>query len=155
MEWNAQGKGVTYRAFHFTGHRYVEKLMTGFRIDGRTVPLEWSNFALLLGSSGVVSWVANPLKNNCENANTHAHGGVHLVVLAHLLRRSCWSWIRSTWRREKCFLVCFRLCDGYWIVILCLPILLWIKFTSGLCSPLSKLSKTSKIIKFRVRSLEL
>jgi hypothetical protein len=21
MEWNTQGKGITYRAFHFTGHR--------------------------------------------------------------------------------------------------------------------------------------
>jgi hypothetical protein len=29
------------------------------------------------------------LKNHCENANTHAHDGVHLVVLAHLRRR--WS----------------------------------------------------------------
>jgi hypothetical protein len=29
------------------------------------------------------------LKNDCENANTHAHDGVHLVVLAHLRRR--WS----------------------------------------------------------------
>ena len=37
MEWNAQGKGITYRAFHFTGHRCVEKFMTGFRIDGRTI----------------------------------------------------------------------------------------------------------------------
>jgi hypothetical protein len=26
--------------------------------------------------------VANPLKNNYENTNTHAHGSVHLVVLA-------------------------------------------------------------------------
>ena len=54
--------------FHFTGHRYVEKFMTGFRIDGRTikrgklvlhighlVPLERSNFAYVLGSSGVAS----------------------------------------------------------------------------------------------------
>jgi hypothetical protein len=24
-------------AFHFTGHRHVEKLMTGFRIDGHTI----------------------------------------------------------------------------------------------------------------------
>ena len=23
--------------------------------------------------------MANPLKNDCENANTHTHGGVHLV----------------------------------------------------------------------------
>ena len=37
MEWNAQGNGITYRAFHFTGYRYVEKFMTGFRIDGRTI----------------------------------------------------------------------------------------------------------------------
>jgi hypothetical protein len=28
-------------------------------------------------------------ENDCENANTHAHDGVHLVVLAHLRRR--WS----------------------------------------------------------------
>ena len=35
MEWNTQGKGITNRAFYFTGHRYVEKLMTEFRIDGR------------------------------------------------------------------------------------------------------------------------
>jgi hypothetical protein len=25
------------RAFHFTGHRRVEKLMIGFRVDGRTI----------------------------------------------------------------------------------------------------------------------
>ena len=37
MEWSAQGKGITYRKFHFTGHRCVEKFMTGFRIDGRTI----------------------------------------------------------------------------------------------------------------------
>jgi hypothetical protein len=49
-----------YRAFHFTNHKCVEKFMTRFRIDGRTiegqtcmyighlVPLELSNFALLL-----------------------------------------------------------------------------------------------------------
>jgi hypothetical protein len=54
--------------FHFTSHRCVEKLMTEFRIDGRTVkrgqtclhighlvPLERSNFAYVLGSSGVAS----------------------------------------------------------------------------------------------------
>jgi hypothetical protein len=34
--------------------------------------------------------VANSFEeNNCENANTHAHGDVHLVVLSHLRRR--WS----------------------------------------------------------------
>ena len=37
MEWNVQDKYITYRAFHFTGHRCVEKFMTGFRIDGRTI----------------------------------------------------------------------------------------------------------------------
>ena len=37
MECNKQGKGITYRAFHFTGHRCVEKFMTRFRIDGRTI----------------------------------------------------------------------------------------------------------------------
>ena len=37
MKWNAQGKGITYRAVHFTGHRYVEKFMTRFRIDDHTI----------------------------------------------------------------------------------------------------------------------
>ena len=37
MEWNAQAKGITYRAFHFTDHRCVEKFMFRFRIDGRTI----------------------------------------------------------------------------------------------------------------------
>ena len=37
MGWNAQGKGITYRAFHFTGHWCVEKFMTGCTIDGRTI----------------------------------------------------------------------------------------------------------------------
>ena len=37
MEWNAHGKGITYRAFHFTSHRCVEKFMTRFRIDGCTI----------------------------------------------------------------------------------------------------------------------
>ena len=37
MEWNAQGKGITYRAFYFTGHRCVEKFMIGFKIDGCTI----------------------------------------------------------------------------------------------------------------------
>jgi hypothetical protein len=32
-----QGKGITYKAFHFTDHRCVEKFMTGFRINGRTI----------------------------------------------------------------------------------------------------------------------
>ena len=37
MEWNVQGKGITYRVFHFTGHRCVEKFMIRFRIDGHTI----------------------------------------------------------------------------------------------------------------------
>ena len=37
MEWNAQGKGITYRAFHFIGYRCIEKFMTGFRIDRHTI----------------------------------------------------------------------------------------------------------------------
>ena len=37
MKQNAQGKGITYRVFHFTGHRCVEKFMTRFRIDGHTI----------------------------------------------------------------------------------------------------------------------
>jgi hypothetical protein len=37
MKWNAQDKGITYRAFNFTGHRCVEKFMIGFMIDGHTI----------------------------------------------------------------------------------------------------------------------
>ena len=37
MEWNAQDKGITNRAFYFTGHRCVKKFMTRFRIDSRTI----------------------------------------------------------------------------------------------------------------------
>ena len=37
IEWNAQGKVITYRAFHFTGHRCVKKFVTEFRIDGHTI----------------------------------------------------------------------------------------------------------------------
>ena len=36
--WNGMCKAKVYPgAFHFTGHRCVEKLMTGFRIDGCTI----------------------------------------------------------------------------------------------------------------------
>ena len=36
--WNGMRKAkVKPRAFHFTNHRCVEKFMTGFRIDGRTI----------------------------------------------------------------------------------------------------------------------
>jgi hypothetical protein len=31
------------------------------------------------------------LENVGENANTLAFDGIHLVVLGHLQRRSCWS----------------------------------------------------------------
>ena len=80
MKWNAQGKGITYR--HFSSPvRCVEKCMTGFRIDGRTikrgktclhighlVPLERSFVANVLGSSGVVIWgmVLNLSPRACE-----------------------------------------------------------------------------------------
>ena len=37
MKWNAQGKNVNCRAFHFTSYRCVEEYMTGFRIYGRTI----------------------------------------------------------------------------------------------------------------------
>jgi hypothetical protein len=37
MERNAQGKGITYRVFHFTGYRCVEKFMTVFRIDSCSI----------------------------------------------------------------------------------------------------------------------
>ena len=39
IEWNVQGKGITYRAFHFSGHMCVEKFMTRFRIDSRTIKM--------------------------------------------------------------------------------------------------------------------
>jgi hypothetical protein len=41
---NVEGDGVECTRqrynlghFHFTGYRYIAKLMTGFRIDGRTI----------------------------------------------------------------------------------------------------------------------
>ena len=37
LEWIVQGKGITYRAFYFTGDWCVEKFMTEFRIDGCTI----------------------------------------------------------------------------------------------------------------------
>jgi hypothetical protein len=42
------------------------------------VPLEQSNIAMLLGSSGVVKRVTIPLKNVCENANSLTLKMVHL-----------------------------------------------------------------------------
>ena len=72
--------------------------MTGFRIDGRTikrdktclhidhlVPLEWSKFASLLGSSGVVNWVTYPLENICENI-THMHKMVNTWRCWHICK---------------------------------------------------------------------
>jgi hypothetical protein len=53
---------------------------------GHLVPLEQSNFAYVLGLSGMVKRVLILWKNICEKANTHAQGGDHLVVLAHLQR---------------------------------------------------------------------
>jgi hypothetical protein len=37
MEWNAQVQRYNLGRFHFTGHRCVEKFMTGVRIDGCTI----------------------------------------------------------------------------------------------------------------------
>ena len=71
--WN--GKGMTCRAFHFTSQRlckevhdriydwwpYYQEGQTCLHI-GHLVPLERSNIAMLLGSSGVVRSSKNPLK---------------------------------------------------------------------------------------------
>ena len=35
-KWNCARQRYNYRAFYFTSHRYVEKFMTGFRIDSHT-----------------------------------------------------------------------------------------------------------------------
>ena len=48
------------------------------------MPLSEVIHAYALGPSVLI---INPLKNIYENANTLAHGGVHLVVLAYLQRR--------------------------------------------------------------------
>jgi hypothetical protein len=50
------------------------------------VPLDEVLFAYAFRSSGELTY---HLKNDCENANIHAHGDVHLVILANLRRR--WS----------------------------------------------------------------
>jgi hypothetical protein len=52
------------------------------------VPLDEDSFAYAFRSSGGLTY---RLENDCENANTHAHGDVHLVMLAHLRRRWCLS----------------------------------------------------------------
>ena len=73
------------RAFHFTGQRlcrevhdrvsnrrpYYEERQTYLHI-GHLVPLEWSNFACMLGSSGVEKRVLILWKNICEKL-THVH----------------------------------------------------------------------------------
>ena len=47
--------------------------------------------------------MANPLENNYENANTHTHGGVHLVVLAHLQKEMKLElmWINSAMKQRQ------------------------------------------------------
>ena len=69
MKWNAQGKGMTCRAFHLTGQMLCREVHDVFRIEGQTslhighlVPLERSNIAMLLGSSGVVRSSESSLK---------------------------------------------------------------------------------------------
>ena len=87
VEWKCARQRYNLRAFHFTGHRCVEKFMTGFRIDGRTikegqtclhighlVPLERSNIVMLLGSSRVARSSKNSLKIIVKML-THMHIG--------------------------------------------------------------------------------
>jgi hypothetical protein len=50
------------------------------------VPLDENLFAYAFRSSGELTYC---LKNDCQKANTRAHGDVHLVMLAHLRRQ--WS----------------------------------------------------------------
>jgi hypothetical protein len=53
------------------------------------------------------------------------------MVLAHLQRRRCWSWIWSTWWREKGFLVFSRHYDGSWSRILLWSIVTWFSVHMG------------------------
>ena len=62
------------------------------------VPLKWSNFSSSLGLSGMVSWVANPLENNCENINTHTHGGVGIFSKEMKLEL---MWINSAMKQRR------------------------------------------------------
>jgi hypothetical protein len=48
------------------------------------VLLDEDSFAYAFRSSGEL---IQCLENDCENANTHTHGDVHLEMLAHLRRR--------------------------------------------------------------------
>jgi hypothetical protein len=52
------------------------------------VPLDEDSFAYAFRSSGEL---IQRLENDYENGNTHAHGDVHLVMLAHLR----WRWSLS------------------------------------------------------------
>ena len=47
--------------------------------------------------------MANPLKNDCENANTHTHGGVHLVGVGIFIKEMKLElmWINSTMERRR------------------------------------------------------
>ena len=72
------------------------------------MPLERSNIAMLLGSSGVVRSSENPLKMIVKML-THAHGVVHLVLLAHLQRRKSWSMFINLGKQERLFGVLRRL----------------------------------------------
>jgi hypothetical protein len=93
MKWNVQGKDITCRAFHFTGQRSCRECMTRFRIDGHTIKrgklvcisvilchLKDLTLHAMLGSSGVVKGVKNPLKNVCENANSRTQVLDHFGV---------------------------------------------------------------------------
>jgi hypothetical protein len=55
------------------------------------VPLERSNIAMLLGSSGVVKRVKIPFKNVCEILTHSSYGGT-LMGLAHLQRGRRFGW---------------------------------------------------------------
>ena len=97
IKWNAQGKGMTCRAFHFTGQRlcrevhdriqdrwpYYQEGQTCLHI-GHLVPLERPNIVMLLGSSGVVRSSENPLKMIMKML-TH----MHLVLFTWRYWHSC------------------------------------------------------------------
>ena len=50
--------------------------------------------------------MANPLENDYENANTHTHDGVHLVVLAHFTKEMKLElmWINSAKEQRQGFI---------------------------------------------------
>ena len=47
--------------------------------------------------------MANPLENDCENANTHTHGGVHLVGVGTFIKEMKLElmWINSTMKQRR------------------------------------------------------